>query len=188
MKMVMVIAACLLLAPRATLCGEDDVKRLANDVSDLERRLSGTEATLLELSKVLTRRGYYRPEKEKQAAAERMRALAEQRAEFEAMTVDQLEDIILDLEDEIEKTRKQEMKTRRLRTKAGRSRKTGGDRQQRKAALREEFAAIRARNETREKARTALLRLSAARSVWEKKALKSSDTEIQQPKMNKPNQ
>jgi len=36
MKMLTAIAACLLLAPRATLCGETDVERLSKGVSELD--------------------------------------------------------------------------------------------------------------------------------------------------------
>ena len=191
MKTVTAIAVFLLLAPRATLCDETDVKRLSKDVSELERRVSKTEDTLSGLASVFVKGGHYTPEMEKRTA-EQQRTAAEQRAEFEAMTVDQLEDLILDLEDELVRAEKEEMEARKLAQRAGPSRsqyqKTSGDRQQRKAALREQFVASRAYNEAREKARVARSRLQAVRFVWEKKATESPDTEGQETQENGPNQ
>ena len=71
MKMVTVIAACLFLAPRATLCGEVDVERLSRDASELARRVSRTEDTLSELAKLLISRGHYSPDREKRAEKQR---------------------------------------------------------------------------------------------------------------------
>jgi predicted ATP-dependent endonuclease of OLD family len=180
MRTATTIAICLLLASRAALCGEPNVEQLSKELSELKSRVSKTEDALWSIARSLVAAGYYNPEKDEQQA-ERRRLLAAQRAEFEAMSVDRLEDLILDLEDQLARAEKQEKDARDASRKASRGRRpaqgTSQDREQRKAALREQFAALRAYNEGREKIRAIQSRLRTVRSVWEKKASESPNTE-----------